>query len=264
MPIMPVNGIGLQEALRALMAQRPPDDEDVVMPELPPSPNLRAPGPRPPEMPPSFGSLRPNIVRGDDLPESPFSGVSRQNAMQGLAGLQAAQGNQFSPFGEMELTRLASRDPNTVAPGSNAMWAAKLKEAQEGRRFSEGLQRRALEGISGAIASTHPAIQFGAEQEARRKAMPAMVTAQGQFRAAEEAANSRRDVGEAQLEGRVRMAQSDRINAVMDAIRAIRAKQGGLQGTDREQLRALENLYDILSEDVTGASFGEAYEGIER
>lgn len=245
----------LQAALQALEAQRP---------------NLSGAGPMPPSPPPMMGTRDTSVVYGsgdDDLGldtmPSPFAGVTRQNAMQGLEGLRAAQSNQFSPFGEHELSRLASRDPNTVAPGSNAMWAGKLQEMRGNRLESEGIQRKALAGIQGAIQGTHPAVQFGLEQDARRKAMPSMITAQGQFRAAQEAANARRDVGEAQLEGRTITAQHNTLDTVMNAIRAMRAKAGGLTGDDTVQLRALENLYDLLSENLTGATFDEATEGFE-
>lgn len=215
---------------------------------------------------PDFYNPGEDVVRGEPIefpPPSPFAGVTRENAARGLAGLQAAQANQFSPFGEMELTRLANRDPRMVAPGSNELWAGKLREMQGNRQQADALQRRALEGISGAISSTHPAVQFQAEQEARRRAMPATITAQGQFRAAQEAANARRDVGEAQLEGRSITAQHNTLDTVMNAIRAIRAKSGGLTSDDAVQLRALENLYDLLSEPLTGATFDEATEGFE-
>lgn len=219
---------------------------------------------------PDFWNPDEDVARGDPFdfpkppPPSPFAGVTRENAMQGLAGLQAAQDTQFSPFGEMELSRLANRDPNMVAPGSNQMWAQKLQEMQGNRLQSEALQRKALEGINTAIQGTHPAVQFQQEQEARRKAMPAQITAQGQFRAAQEAANSRRDVGEANLEGRQITAEHDTVNTILDVIRAIRTKQAPLTSEERNQLRALENLYDQLSSGLTDTSFADAYEGIER
>lgn len=250
---------------------RQPYGDIVLEPEpqlpIPPSPNLSAPGPRPvdPTTPP-MNDWRMGMAMGDAVelpPPSPFAGVTRENAMRGLAGLQAAQGDQFSPFGEGELRRLANRDPNMVAPGSNQMWAGKLQEMQGNRMQSEAIQRKALEGITNAIQGTHPAVQFQAEQDARRKSMPAAITAQGQFRAAQEAAQSRRDVGEMGLEGRVRQSQHNTLDTVMNAIRAIRAKSGGLTGDDAVQLRALENLYDLLSENLTGATFDEATEDFE-
>lgn len=236
----------------------------------PPPPNLAGAGPRPVDAStPPMNDWRVGMAMGDpmDIPEekpSPFAGVTRENAMQGLAGLQAAQDTQFSPFGEMELSRLANRDPNMVAPGSNQMWAGKLQEMQGNRLQSEALQRKALEGINTAIQGTHPAVQFQQEQEARRKAMPAQITAQGQFRAAQEAADSRRDVGEANLEGRQITAEHDTINTILDVIRALRTKQVPLDDQERNQLRALENLYDQLSSGLTDTSFADAYEGIER
>lgn len=255
------------EALRALLAQRPKPEveEDLNTPAPPSAPATLRPveRPEPPQIP-QYGSQAQNVVPGEfSMPESPFQNVSRENAAKGLAGLQAAQHEQFSPFGELELHRLATRDPNMVAPGSNVLWAGKLKESQDRHAGMEAMQQKALEGISGAISGTHPAVQFQAEQEARRKAMPAAITAQGQFRAAQEAANARRDVGEANLEGRVRMSQHNTLDTVMNAIRAIRAKSGGLTSGDAVQLRALENLYDLLSEPLTGATFDEATEGFE-
>ena len=256
----------LDEALEALMGQAPEQG-----PSAPPAMPMQTsrhgtPGAADREPfggIPDFRTSDQDVMLGDTLPPpappSPFADVTRENAMQGLAGFDAREQDQFSPFSEGELTQLAARDPNSTAPGAANFWGGRLKEMQGNRLESEDLQRKALAGIQGAIQGTHPAIQFQAEQDARRKAMPATITAQGQFRSAQEAADSRRDVAEAGLEGREINARHGSLDMIMQAIRAMRAKQGGLQDDDATQLKALENLYDALSDELDlGATFAES------
>ncbi len=273
-------GRSIKEALDALMAQGGAEQSDhspIALPPVPPAP-IHGAGPQAPKPPspfdrstPPYGSSDQSMVMGDsmDIPDSPgpspFAAVTRQNAMQGLQGFASRQDEQFSPFGEMELSRLASRDPRSVAPGSNQMWAGRLQEMQQNRQRSEDTQRKALEGIQGAIAGTHPAVQFQQEQAARRAAMPETIRAQGAFRAAQETANSRRYAADAAADssysGREFTSKAGMADTVMQAIRAIHAKDI-LTSEDRVRLRALQELYDLASEDLNGATFGEATEGL--
>lgn len=188
--------------------------------------------------------------------KDPLSPYADPN-LQGLA-----QGTEYNPSSEMSLQRLASRDPNSVRPGSNAMWAGQLQDLQGEHQGIDAIQQKALEGISGAISATHPAVQFGAEAEARRRAMPAMVTGRAQLEAAKAAANSRRDVGESALQGRVQTGRYGHLDTIMQAIRAIRGK-ANVTAQDNEQLRALMSLYDIMAEPLTGATFDEATQDLE-
>lgn len=251
---------------------RPQREGDINLPAEDPSVNASAlQGLEMPQLP---AAPRPN-VNALSLPQPPsrlemaqepkpqgngigWTGGKSLGTAEALSGLKSAQDSQSGlDLGPMELNRLAHRDPNSVQPGSNDIWAGMLKEQESDHQFQEGLQQKALEGISGAIAQTHPAVQFNAEAEARRKAMPAAITGRAQLEAAREAGNSRRDVGEAGLEGRVQNARYGHLDAVMNAIRAIRGKTN-VTSEDTNQLRALMALYDQMSQDMTGATFEEA------
>lgn len=260
---MPTN---YMESLRALLRPKPGiESEQIEFPSLPsqPPPNIREtflPGP---EQAPPARSAAPNMAQGvypEAAPGMSWTGGRTLGTEGALSGLRAAQGAQFSPFSEGEMTQMLARDPGTTAPGAASFWGPRLQESQERHAGIEGIQRKALEGISGAIAGTHPAVQFQQEQAARRASMPETIRAQGQFRSAQEAAQSRRDVGEANLERGMHSDRAGMADMVMQAIRAMRAKQGGLVGDDAVQLRALENLYDSLSDPLSGATFEEAYD----
>lgn len=212
-----------------------PGDE----PALPPSQLDRGAGPQPIEDTRLPGPLDPgemfvpdavsgNLNRGTaDFGRAPF----QPNELEGaLSGLRAAQGSQNIPgssLGPMELQRLASRDPGTVAPGSNQMWQGLLQEEQaRSKRFEQpdpGMQM-----ANAAIAGLHPAIQKGADLAAGRAAIPAQMA--GSF-----------DLAEAQEAGASAY-------GVQESKRLIETRQG--------KMRSLDVLEKGIADIASKASFG--------
>lgn len=122
-------------------------------------------------------------------------------ALAGLKRLEQSRSGGFTPT-NAELFRLANRAPETVAPGSNQYWGHQLQERQSDEDFASKLQQAQQTAIQGALAGQHPAIQAGAEAEARRKAYPYIEQGKSQIEAARIGAAGRMATGEGYSSGR--------------------------------------------------------------
>jgi len=176
-----------------------------------------------------------------------MSGGSPQQTRMALAGLQSAQGDQFSPFSEGELFGMASRASETTAPGAGAFWGNKLKSRMRQQEMSEGIADKTQAAIGGAVAGAHPAMQAQQERAAMAASMPARITARGQLEAAREAGRSRFGAAEAAAQGRVYGSQMGHLDTIMNAIRTIQGKTD-LSSEDITALKSLRALYDLYAE----------------
>lgn len=96
--------------------------------------------------------------------------------------------NQQDPFSESEMYRLASRDPESVAPGANKYWQSRIGNLlkQTGRGDDEiAAQMARLDETNTAIQRRHPAFQANLEDAAQRIALPARAQAAGAIGAAQ-------------------------------------------------------------------------------
>ena len=135
-------------------------------------------------------------------------------ALSGLKGLEASRSGGFRP-GPAELFRLASRAPETVAPGSNQYWGRQLQEQQANEDFATKLQQAQQGSIQGGIAGQHPAVQAAAEAEARRKAYPSMEAGRAQLEAARVGAAGRMATGESYTAGRQAQSHAAVVNMAL-------------------------------------------------
>lgn len=264
MPIMPISGgmSALDSLRQALSGRRTTDIELPEEPALPARP-VNYDRPQLPQLPDNLDTSRVAPVLGQDetvvggaytgLPmrgKMSYSGP-QLNTQGALAGLAAAQGNQFSPFSEGEVMRLASRDPESVAPGSNAYWANMLQEMQGRRAQMLKSEDENIAGINKSIASLHPAVQTAAENVAERSSRGQMVTAQARLQGSLADADARRYAAKLGLAGDVKASQFGNLNTWINAMRAIQSKSVQT-GEDRNMLRILRGLISSLQTDQTG------------
>lgn len=247
--------------------RRMPGDE----PDLPPTPPAFAQRePIPPVLPSSLDPSRvaPLLDEGQTVVSRAYSGEpmrgyadmrggSPEQTQHALAGLQAAQGDQFSPFSEAEMTQLAARDPQSTAPGSGAYWSNMLRESQARRGVTNDLADKQQEAIQAGITGTHPAVQATEGRRAQNAAMPAMINARGQLEAAKEAGRSRFGAAQVTAQGRTQVGQLNHLDTIMNAIRTIQAKTN-LGAEDLASLKALRALYDLYAQDPESATFEDA------
>ncbi len=249
--------------------QQPQQSSGMAAPAHPPRPqNLRALQAlqAPPELesldPARFmredQTMAPNAYSGEpQMSISDMRGGSPEQTASALAGLQAAQADQFSPFSERELTEMSQRPGWAVKPGSNEYWA---NQANEMRAQHGALQEQDMKtggAIQGAIASGHPAMVGAQQRAAMASSLPAQITARGQLQAAQVAGQSRLGAAQADLAGTTNRARMAHLDTIMDAIRGIRGK-ANVTNEDTQMLRSLMALYDLYGEPLTGATFDES------
>ncbi len=203
--------------------------------ELPPDPGsgnmINAPDGGMP-VPPQSGFLRPS---GPVAPEMPnqreldnqmpqargnyalMGGGSAEQTRGALAGLQSVQGEQYSPFSEFELSRLAHRAPGTVAPGSNEVWQNKLDQLQGRRAFNEKNEMETQALLDKAIAGLHPAVIEGQQQAAMARSLPQQIAARGAVEAARVRGNAQIGAANAMASSRHYGDQMGQLEAVLQA-----------------------------------------------
>lgn len=240
----------------------PPDPGGMVnapdggMP-VPPSATsiLRPGGPEAPRIPPpaELDAQQPQSQGNYAL----MGGGSPEQTRGALAGLQSAQGDQYSPFSEFELSRLANRDVNMVAPGSNQVWQNKLSQLQNRRAESEKADYANQRLIDTAMAGLHPGVQEAALNRAQNEALPSIVNARMARDTAQIRANAQLGAANAMASSRYQGDQLGHLDQVMQAIRNIKAKTTQSPG-DAAALKALMSLYDQLATGLTGATFEDS------
>lgn len=198
--------------------------------------------------PPDPSDLRPVQQAGGFNGRAPgrmewdMSGGNAQTTNSALAGLEQFESEQFSPFSEFELSRLANRDAGTVAPGSNQVWQNKLSQLQDRRAQAEKFDRELAQAPQQAITALHPDIQSAALAKAQRDALPQVVTARGRQKEAEIDASSRITAANTAAQAKHYGDQVRSLDPLVDAIRAIRAKNR-LEPNDEIVLRGLMKAY---------------------
>ena len=268
MPQYPPAIMSLQQALS------PRRVTDIDLPEEPPALPPRPVNynrPQLPVLPDNLDESRvaPLLGKDETVVSGSYSGLPMRAKMSysgpqlntegALAGLAAAQSNQFSPFSEPEVMRLAARDPESTAPGAGAYWGNMLHEMQSRRAQMLKSEDENIAGINKNIASLHPAVQASAERTADRETRGPMLTAQARLQSALAEADSRRFAAKAGLAGDVKASQFGNLNTWINAMRAIQAKSSQT-AEDRNLLRVLRGLISSLQADQTGVGLDDFQE----
>lgn len=249
--------------------QTPEELDDALLaqslPVAPPrAPGLRAPGGS--GLPiPNMASLDPSrsatqVTAGGFNGRMPgrmnwdMSGGSPESLQSALAGLEKYEGEQFSPFSEFELSAMANRDPNTVAPGSNQVWGQKLKELQAQRGAADTFDRQLAQAPQMASMSLHPDVQSAQMQKAQADAFPQLVQGRANQRVAEINAASRMGAAHSAANARHYGDRASSLDAIMRAIQQIKGK-ATWSSTDAPVLRGLIQAYNDQAEALGLAGF---------
>jgi hypothetical protein len=177
-----------------------------------------------PNLPPGLYDERADIIGAPPVRGGmQWSGGKSLGNEPALEGLKAASA-QPNLLPDSEVTRMAFRDPGTVAPGANEYWGGVLKDRVGDEDFASQMDQKHQEMVMAGLTAQHPAVSAAAEAEARQKALPAMMNSQATLSAAQIGGQAR--MGAAQIGGQ----NSERAN-LSRQVESINAAIGRIAGS---------------------------------